>query len=131
MNKAISIFLLFFYLCAQFFLPKGNFAYIEQIPALYSDFCKANDTKDIVEFLEEQFFEFGFEDNDEDEPFEKDAKPVPFHAPSVQTFVAFYESVMVEFINTEETTKHNFIYTMKEHWVDSTSIYHPPKNKIA
>lgn len=130
MKKAISIFLVFFYVCAQFLLPKGNFAYIEQIPALYADFCKANGTNDVLEFLEEQFFEVGFGENDADEPFESEAKSVPFHAPSAQTFVAFYETENTEFLNAEETTSHHFIYILKEHWVDATSVYHPPKNKL-
>ena len=112
-------------------MPKGNFAYIEQIPALYADFCKANDTKDIVEFFEEQFCELGFAESEEDEPFEKEAKPVPFQTPSVQTFVAFTENTKTEFIPAEEKDAHNFIYVLKEHWVDAPSIYHPPKNKLS
>ena len=117
-------------MAVQCFLPKGNFAYIEQIPILYTDFCKVNDTKDVFEFLEEQFFELGFTEGDDDEPFEKEAKPVPFQTPSVQTFVAFTESAKTEFIPNEEKNANNFIYVLKEHWVDATSIYHPPKNKL-
>lgn len=131
MNKVVSIFLLFFYISAQCFLPKGNFAYIELIPALYSDFCKTNNTKDVFEFLDEQFFEFPFTEEDEDEPFEKDSKPVPFQTPSIQTFVAFSEPTNTEFLSIEEKTSNNFIYILKEYWVDGASVYHPPKNKLA
>jgi hypothetical protein len=129
-KKTVSIFLLFFYVTAQCFLPKGNFAYIEQIPGLYADFCKANDTKDVFEFLEEQFFELGFDEGDEDEPYEREAKPVPFQAPSVQTFVAFTETIETEFLPTQEKNAHNFTYVLKEHWVHASAIYHPPKNKL-
>ncbi|MHB8260582.1 MAG: hypothetical protein ACYDCN_02635 [Bacteroidia bacterium] len=130
MKRLVSIFLVFFYILAQVFLPKGNFSYIEQIPVLYADFCKTNGTNDIFEFFEEQFFEFEFAENDADEPFEKETKSVPFHAPCVQTFVAFYETKSLEFLNLEETNSHNFIYILKEHWTDAPSIYHPPKNKL-
>ncbi len=130
MKKSISILLLTFYVSAQCFLPMGNFAYIEQIPTLYTDFCKTNDKEDVFEFLEEQFFEFTFAEEDEDEPFEKETKPVPFHATSVQIFMAFVEPVNIEFIHTEETKHHNFIYILKEYWIDASSVYHPPKNKL-
>ena len=131
MKKVTSIFLLIFYICTQFFLPKGNFAYIEQIPVLYADFCRVNNTKDVFEFLKEQFFELGFDDDETDEPFEKEAKPVPFHAPSIQTFVAFPGSESAGFIALETINPHSFIYILKEHWVHASSIYHPPKNKLA
>lgn len=109
----------------------GNFAYIEQIPALYADFCKTNDTNDVFEFLEEQFCEFTFAEDGEEEPFEKEAKPVPFHSTSVQFFIAFVEPVNTEFIYTEETKRHNFIYILREYWVDASSVYHPPKSNLA
>ena len=132
MKKSISILLLGFYVSAQCFLPMGNFAYIEQIPALYADFCQTNDTDDTFEFLEEQFFEFSFVGEEgEDEPAEKETKPVPFHATSAQVFMAFVELVNTEFIHTEETKRHNFIYILKEYWVDASSVYHPPKGNLA
>jgi hypothetical protein len=108
----------------------GNFAYIEQIPILYADFCEINDTDDVFEFMEEQFCEFTFA-GEEDEPFEKEAKPVPFHSTSMQVFVAFVEPVNTEFIHTEKTKRHNFIYILKEYWVDASSVYHPPKSSLA
>jgi len=116
-----------FYISAQCFLPKGNFAYIEQIPHLYIDFCEANNTKDVFEFLEEQFLEIGFDENDADEPYEKESKSVPFHTPSAHSFVAFLSEQTTEFSNTETTRTHHFIYILKEHWVHAPSIYHPPK----
>ena len=131
MKKTISIFLLAFYVFAQVCLPKGNFAYIEQIPVLYTDFCQANDTKDVFEFLEEQFFELGIDEDEAGEPFEKEAKPVPFHALNIQTFIAFSEPERTQFLNIETTNPHNFIYILKEYWVDASSIYHPPKSKLA
>jgi len=131
LKKAISIFLLFFYVSAQCFLPKGNFAYIEQIPHLYVDFCEANNTKDVFEFLEEQFFEIGFDESEADEPFEKESKPVPFHEPCGQTPLAFIQSIETKLITfPEKMNAHNFIYILKEHWVHASSIYHPPKNKL-
>lgn len=126
MKRTLSIFLLTFYVSAQCFLPMGNFVYIEQIPALYADFCQTNNTDDVFEFVEEQFFELGLPESDEDIR-DKEPKPVPFQTPSVQFFVAFAEPINVEFIHTEETKKHHSIYILKEYWVDTSSVYHPPK----
>jgi hypothetical protein len=130
MKRTTSILLLTFYVCAQCFLPGGNFAYIEQIPDLYADFCKTNDTDDVFEFLEEQFFELGFPESDEDIR-NKEPRPVPFQTPSAQTFVAFIENENTEFIPFEETKSYHFIYIIKEHQVVTPSVYHPPKNNQA
>ena len=119
--------MLFFYTGAQFFLPKGNFAYIEQLPAMYAEFCQTNGTHDMLEFIEEQFFEIGFEEQDSDEPFENEAKPVPFHTPLFQTFVPFVEFSQTEIPYQEEKNTHHFTYVLTEHWVDASSVYHPPK----
>ena len=119
-------------MCAQVFLPQGNFAYIEQIPDLYADFCKTNNTNDVFEFMEEEFFELSYEEFEADEPHEEGApKPVPFHAPNAQMFVTFSEPEQTEFINTETIHPHNFIYILKEHWVYTPSVYRPPENKLA
>jgi hypothetical protein len=110
----------------------GNFAYIEQIPELYTDFCKANTENDVFEFIEEQFIEFEFaESQAADEPFEKRAKPVPFQTPSMQTFTAFVEPINAEFIHTEETKRHNFTFILKEYWVHASSVFQPPENNLA
>ena len=132
MKKVASIFLVFFYVCTQCFLPQGNFAYIEQIPRLYADFCQTNGSNDVLNFVQEQFLEFEFDAKNESTPIEEnEAKPVPFHAPCAQTPLALVQSVETDIISfPEKENAHNFIYILKEHWVHASSIYHPPKNKL-
>ena len=127
MKKIVVILLLSFYCTGSLFLPRGNFAYIEQIPQLYSDFCTANNNTDFFEFLEEQFFEFEIFEG-ADEPYEKENKPVPFYALSSQLIMAMpiFQSTEISIHHTEKT-KATFIYTLKDYWVYPTSIFHPPK----
>lgn len=132
MKKLVVILSLTFYTLGQIFLPQGNFAYIEQIPRLYNDFCHTNNSTDVFDFINEQFLEFGFDDEDKNEPIEdNEAKSVPFHSPCEQVPSALVISVNTEFIALpEKQTTHNFTYLLKEHWVDASSVYHPPKNNL-
>jgi hypothetical protein len=130
MKKIFVIASLVFYTLGQVILPQGNFAYIEQIPRLYHDFCRTNQTADVFDFIDEQFLEFGVEDKNE--PIEEnETKSVPFYRPCQQVPL-----VLVIIQNTElnalpeKETAHNFNYVLKEHWVDAPSVYHPPKNKL-
>lgn len=129
-KKFFVILSLIFYTLGQIFLPQGNFAYIEQIPRLYSDFCHTNNSVDVIDFINEQFLEFGFDEKNE--PIEdNEAKSVPFHSPCEQVPLALVISVSTEFIALpEKQTTHNFRYLLKEHWVHASSVYHPPKNKL-
>lgn len=131
MKKFFVILSLVFYTLGQVFLPQGNFAYIEQIPRLYTDFCHTNNSADVFDFINEQFLEFGFEDKNE--PVEEDeTKSVPFYTPCEQVPLALVISVNTEFMALpEKETKHNFTYLLKEHWVDASSVYHPPKSKLS
>jgi O-phosphoseryl-tRNA(Cys) synthetase len=70
-KKLFVILWLSFYTLGQVFLPQGNFAYIEQIPRLYADFCHTNHSTNVIDFINEQFLEFGFEDKNE--PLEENA----------------------------------------------------------
>ena len=133
MKKIFVIISLTFYTLGQIFLPQGNFAYIEQIPRLYVDFCHTNHSADVIDFIDEQFLEFGFDDEDKDEPVEEnDAKSVPFHSPCEQVPLALVISVSTELTALpEKETTHNFVYLLKDHWVHASSVYHPPKNNLA
>ena len=130
MKKYFIILSLTFYILGQVFLPQGNFAYIEQIPRLYSDFCNTNNSSNLFDFINEQFLEFGFDEKNE--PVEdNEAKSVPFHSPCEQVPLALIISINTDFVALpEKQTAHNFTYLLKEHWVDASSVYHPPKNNL-
>jgi hypothetical protein len=132
MKKLFIILSLTFYTLGQILLPQGNFAYIEQIPRLYNDFCHTNHTADVFDFINEQFLEFAIDGEDKNAPQEKDeAKSVPFYTPCEQVPLALVITINTEFIaQPQKQTIHNFTYLLKEHWVDATSVYHPPKNKL-
>src|SRR6185437_6004034 len=132
MKRVFVILSLTFYTLGQIFLPQGNFAYIEQIPRLYTDFCHTNNSADVLEFINEQFLEFAFDDEDKNEPIDEDeTKSVPFHSPCEQVPLALVISSNTEFIALpEKQTTHNFAYLLKEHWVHASPVYHPPKNKL-
>ena len=132
MKKVFVILSLTFYTLGQIFLPQGNFAYIEQLPRLYSDFCHTNNSADVLDFIDEQFLDFGFDDKSPNAPLEDDeAKSVPFHSPCEQVPLALVINSNTEFTALpEKQTAHNFTYLLKEHWVHATSVYHPPKNKL-
>ncbi|MBS1647968.1 MAG: hypothetical protein JST67_11565 [Bacteroidetes bacterium] len=126
MKKSIAIALLVYYTVGSVFLPRGHFAYIEQIPKLYNDFCNTNHNTDIFEFLEEQFFEVGFLETDDAE--KEDNKPVPFYAASTHLILAMPIYQVAQFdVHPVEPIKHTFIYTLKDYWVYPTSVFHPPK----
>ena len=135
MKNFFVILSLVFYATGQIFLPQGNFAYIEQIPHLYTDFCETNGSNDVCEFIQEQFleFEFAFDLKNENIPLEEnESKPVPFHTPCGQIPLALVQSIETELITfPEKINTHYFTYILKEHWVHAASIYHPPKNKLA
>ena len=132
MKRFFVILSLTFYTLGQIFLPQGNFAYIEQIPRLYADFCHSNNSADVLDFINEQFLEFAFDDEDKNAPLEDDeAKSVPFYSPCEQVPLALVISSNTEFTALpEKQTTHNFTYLLKEHWVHASSVYHPPKNKL-
>ncbi|HTA62981.1 MAG TPA: hypothetical protein VK835_11015 [Bacteroidia bacterium] len=133
MKKFFVILSLSFYTLGQIFLPQGNFAYIEQIPRLYKDFCHTNQTANVIDFINEQFLEFAIGNDEQDEPQEEnEAKSVPFYTPCEQVPLALVISASSDFIAlSEKETHHNFTYLLKEHWVHASSIYHPPKNSLA
>ncbi|HKC69159.1 MAG TPA: hypothetical protein VKG26_13065 [Bacteroidia bacterium] len=131
MKKLFVILWLSFYTLGQVFLPQGNFAYIEQIPRLYADFCHTNHSTNVIDFINEQFLEFGFEDKNE--PLEEDeAKSVPFYSPCAQAPIALVNLVGNEFTPLpEKQNNHNSVYLLKDYWVHASPVYHPPKNKLA
>lgn len=135
MKKFFVIAILTFYTLGQVFLPKGNFAYIEQLPNLYADFCKTNPTANIFDFFDEQFLDtaFGAYEDDEKEPYEEnDAKSVPFHTVYQEVPLVVVQSTNTDLKNFPQTkSQHNSIYILKDYWVHTSSIYHPPKTQVA
>lgn len=130
MVKVKYLFVLLFYCAGSILLPRGDFAYIEQIPKLYQDFCATNDENDIFKFIEEQFFEFEFAEDEPvaEESTEKEPKPVPFYALSSQTFVSLPQSeVTAVLVQTEVEPKYYSAYTLTDYWVYPSSVFHPPK----
>jgi hypothetical protein len=131
-KKVFVILSLSFYTLGQVFLPQGNFAYIEQIPRLYKDFCHTNQTTNVIDFINEQFLEFAVGDEQDEPQEENEAKSVPFHSPCEQVPLALVISAYTNFVALpEKEAHHNFTYLLKEHWVHASSIYHPPKNNWA
>lgn len=122
--------LLFFYCAGSFLLPRGDFAYIEQIPQLYHDFCTTNEEDNFFEFIEEQFFEFEFS---EDEPAsgestEKEPRPVPFYALSASSLICLPQFEVTNIsVQPLQETKYAATYILTDYWVYPSSVFHPPK----
>lgn len=129
MKKTFVIFLLFFYSAGSFLLPAGNFAYIEQLPQLYGDFCASNNSNDVFEFIEEQFLEWEFLEEDPYVKHGNETNPVPFHAVSVPLIVALptHENTVLNIRPKEKPISYFTQYTLKDYWVYPASVFHPPK----
>jgi hypothetical protein len=126
-----------FLLCGM--LPKSNFMFLGQIPAIYSEYQKLNGETNFFEFLEEQFFDneldliftigLNIAENEEDEHNEAKRIPVPFHFQQTIENTLFSLAMPVfEFLNLDQISINNhFVY--KENYIYSFSgnIFHPPK----
>ena len=135
MTRFSAILIVFYYLSGTLFLPDGNFAYFAQIPELYRDYIAINGESDLLEFCDENFFDFekqiGIEDQEEDEPFEKEAKQIPFHSLTISTQIAIpTNNTEIELKINIEKTEFKIYYLLKEYFAYQRSIFHPPKNMI-
>lgn len=130
--KFTSVSIVFYFLAGTLFLPNGNFAYLEQIPSIYREFCKTYGKTSFPEFLEDQFLEYGSvfidEEYDEDEPSEKEEKPVPFQKPVNVVFNIFTEDLMViKIICLQFHSVHNEYYRINNYTAYLQSLFRPPK----
>ena len=129
-NKIIYIIISLYFLGGLFILPEGNFDLIKDMPKIYTDFLLANGKSNFIEFIDEQFLNydilFDADSNINDDPNEKEEKPVSLNSFLFQQSNLFYQqtfSLEILFIyKIRATIFYENLY--KFIWVNR--IFHPP-----
>ena len=114
MQKSI-IFFFIFHLLLGACLPKGDFAFLSQIPKIYQQYQTINGKTDFFEFVEEQFLSATeiFEEEDEDEDEENEEIPVQISY-QFQGFLLYFSSLF-------EYKPQFYFYSIQQ----KLSIYNP------
>jgi hypothetical protein len=133
MRKVLAICISIQILTASVILPKGDFGILMQLPRIIESYRQVNGDVSMFDFFEEEFFDKVTAFNVEDErnnPFEKESKPVPIDmVVSGIYMVCYYSEQETECIVPIVTeTEYDTPYIMNYRSTDLNSIFHPPES---